>query len=167
MFRRILLFLIVAFSCGTAFAQLQVKNDPTGAAVVITQPSAVAVTWSIQSGESNPTTVVSSEGLFVLGSEVLGQVNTSLTASVGPNGTAAINETLLIPPDVSNRALKKNAPTFFYKRTFRSTTSGATGQSALTCRLSTSAYGNFSIAAVTIFFENQRGEATFLQNDPR
>jgi hypothetical protein len=167
MFRRTFMFLLVAFSCGTAFAQLQVSNNPTGAAVVITQPSAVLVTWSVQSGEANPTTVVSDEGLFVLGSEVLGQVKTSLTASVSPNGTAAVNETLLIPPDVSNRALKRNAPTFFYKRTFRSTSSGATGQSSLTCRLSTSAYGNFSIAAVTIFFENQRGEATFLQNDPR
>jgi hypothetical protein len=115
----------------------------------------------------NPTTVVSEEGLFVLGSQVLGQVSVALTTSVSANGNASVNETLLIPPDVSNRALKLNAPTFFYRRTFRSTSTGATGQAALTCRLSTSAYGNFSIAAVTIFFENERGEATFLQNDPR
>jgi|GEM_PF-5696712 len=168
MFRRSSLFLLGAFLCCTAaHAQLQVSNSPTGAAVVITQPSAVLVTWSVRSGEPNPTTIVSEEGLFVLGSTVLGQVNTSLTASVDSNGAAAVNETLLIPPDVSNRALKMNAPTFFYKRTFRSTSTGATGQSALTCRLSTSAYGNFSIAAVTLFFENERGEATFQQNDPR
>ena len=154
------------FVCA-AFAELRVVNSPTGAAVVITQPSAVLVTWSIQSDEPNPTNVVSDEGLFVLGSQVIGQVTTDLTTTVQANGSASINETLLIPPDVSNRALKLNAPTFFYKRSFRSSNSGAIGQASLTCRLSTSAYGNFSIAAVTIFFENERGEATFLQNDPR
>ena len=161
------LFLFAILVASVGFAQLSVVNNPTGAAVVITQPSAVLVTWSIQSGEPNPTTVVSDEGLFVLGSQVLGQVNVALTTSVTASGSASVNETLLIPPDVSNRALKLNAPTFFYRRTFRSTNTGATGQAALTCRLSTSAYGNFSIAAVTIFFENERGEATFLQNDPR
>ncbi len=165
--KRVVLSVILVLIAVNSFAQLKVNNTPTGAAVVITQPSAVLVTWSIQSGEPNPTTVVSPEGLFVLGSEVLGQVTTSLTASVGAGGIANINETLLIPPDVSNRALKRNAATFFYRRTFQSTASGATGQSALTCRLSSSAYGNFSIAAITIFFENERGEATFIQNDPR
>ncbi len=167
MWKKIPVLFLFAIFASTAHAQLSVSNNPAGAAVVITQPSAVLITWSIQSSESAPTTVVSEEGLFVLGSQVLGQVTTDLTTTVSAGGSANVNETLLIPPDVSNRALKLNAPTFFYRRTFRSTSTGASGQSALTCRLSTSAYGNFSIAAVTIFFENERGEATFLQNDPR
>jgi len=147
------------------FAQLTVSNNPTGAAVVVTQSSAVFVTWTVQSSNPQQDTVVSEEGLFVLGDRTLGRVSTFLTTSVTGSGSAS--ETLLIPPDVANAALKLNAPTFFYKRTFRSTSSGATGQSALTCRLSTSAYGNFSIAAVTLLFDNKRGEETFEQNDSR
>jgi len=147
------------------FAQLTVTNNPTGAAVVVTQSSAVFITWTVQSSNPQQDTVVSEEGLFVLGDRTLGRVSTFLTTAVTGSGSAT--ETLLIPPDIANAALKLNAPTFFYKRTFRSTSTGATGQSALTCRLSTSAYGNFSIAAVTLFFDNQRGEATFEQNDSK
>ena len=154
-----LLFAVSFFIAFPVFAQLQVSNNPTGAAVVITQPSAVLVTWSVRGPNNAAVNAVSEEGLFVLGDRVLGRVDTVLTASTG-----SVPETLLIPPDVTNSALKLNAPTFFYRRTFRSTEDGSTGQSALTCRVSTSAYGNFSVAAVTLFFKNQRGEATFEQN---
>lgn len=164
--RWILLEILLLLIPGVAFTDLKVNNTPTGAAVVITQPSAVFVTWTISSNESSPITAVSDEGLFVLGAQVLGRVETDLTVTIAPNGTGIATETLLIPPDLSNRALKLKTPTFFYQREFRSTTTGGSGQSSLTCRLSTSAYGNFSIAAVTLFFESQRGEATFYQNDP-
>lgn len=147
-----------------ALAQLKVSNNPVGAAVVITQPSAVAVTWSV-SGTSAGSTVVSEEGLFVLNGETLGRVGTFLTTDAGAGGSASVTETLLIPPDVVNRAYKRNAATFFYRRQFRSTADGAAGQSELTCRVATSAYGNFSIAGLTIYFDNQRGETTFEQND--
>lgn len=155
--------LVSAIPC---VAQLKATNNPTGAAVVITQPSAVFVTWIVESGAASPSTVTSPEGLFVLGDQVLGKVDTFLTTSVGPNGAGTATETLLIPPDVSNRALKQKAATFFYQRTFTSSADGSNANAALTCRLSTSAYGNFSIGAATLFFQNQRGEATFEQNDP-
>lgn len=155
--------LLAAVPC---FAQLRASNNPTGAAVVVTQPSAVFVTWILESGTSAPSTISSPEGLFVLGDQVLGQVTTSLTTNVAPNGTGTATETLLIPPDVSNKAFKQKAPTFFYRRTFTSSADGSSANAALTCRLSTSAYGNFSIGAVTIYFRNQRGESTFEQNDP-
>jgi hypothetical protein len=164
--KRFLFFYLMLLLMGApVWAQLVVTNSPTGAAVVLTQPSAVFVTWTVQSGDVTPTTAVSEEGLFVSGPETLGRVGTFLTTSVGTNGSGIATETLLIPPDVSNRALKRNVSTFFYQRTFHTTSNGASGQARLTCRLSTSAYGNFSIAAVTLFFENQRGEATFNQND--
>lgn len=159
----VIILLLIAAPC---MAQLKASNNPTGAAVVVTQPSAVFVTWTVESGASAPSTVTSPEGLFVLGDQVLGKVNTFLTTTVNPNGTGSATETLLIPPDVSNKALKQNVATFFYRRTFTSSADGATANAALTCRLSTSAYGNFSIAAATLFFRNQRGEATFDQNDP-
>ena len=150
----------------TAFAQLVVESNPTGAAVVVTQSSAVFVTWNARSGAPDPTTVVSEEGLFVLGGEVLGQVPTFLMTTIPANGAGAMTETLLIPPDIANRSFKQNAATFFYQRTFRSSADGSTTIAALTCRLSTSAYGNFSIASMTLFFENQRGETTFPLSDP-
>ena len=161
------LTLFVSLFALPVWAQLKVNNIPTGAAVVVTQPSAVFVTWNVQSASGDPVTAVSEEGLFVLGDQTLGRVTTFLTASVPVGGTGTATETLLIPPDVSNRAFKLNAPTFFYQRTFRSTSDNSTGQSSLSCRLSTSAYGNFSIAAITLFFENQRGESTFDQNDSK
>lgn len=157
-------FCILLLSSLTAFAQLTVVNVPTGAAVVVTQPSAVFVTWNLQTAPNTASSASSEEGLFVLGDRVLGRVGTFLTAPIGAGGTGSATETLLIPPDISNQALKLNTATFFYRRTFRTNT-GVAGQSALTCRLSTSAYGNFSIAAVTLFYENHRGEATFEQND--
>ena len=159
-------FWMLLLSSLTAFAQLSVVNVPTGAAVVVTQPSAVFVTWNLQAAPNSASSAVSEEGLFVLGDRVLGRVSTFLTTPIGPGGNGSATETLLIPPDISNQALKLNARSFFYRRTFR-TNSGASGQSALTCRLSTSAYGNFSIAAVTLFYENHRGEATFDQNDTK
>lgn len=162
--RRILLFCASMALGIPAFAQLNVSNNPTGAAVVITQASAVSVTWII-SGAAAGSSIVSEEGLFVLSGETLGRVDTFLTTSAGPGGTAAVTETLLIPPDVPNRAYKRNAGTFFYSRQFRSTADNASGQSQLTCRVSTSAYGNFSVAGITLYFDNQRGEATFEQND--
>lgn len=163
--RRLALILCVMTCAGTALAQLRVSNIPTGAAVVITQSSAVAVTWSV-AGTTPGTTVVSEEGLFVLNGETLGRVNTFLTTAATTDGTAVVTETLLIPPDVTNRAYQRKAGTFFYQRQFRSTSDGAAGESSLTCRVSTSAYGNFSIAGVTLYFENERGEVTFEQNDP-
>jgi hypothetical protein len=80
--------LFMAFGI-SAHAQLSVSNSPTGAAVVITQPSAVSVTWSIN-GASAGSTVVSEEGLFVLNGETLGRVDTFLTTSAGAagNGTS-------------------------------------------------------------------------------
>jgi hypothetical protein len=157
--------ILLLFSGHRLFAELKVSNQPTGAAVVITQPSAVFVTWSIQSTETAPVSVVSEEGLFLLGDQVLGRVGTLLNTTVAPNGTGFVTETLLIPPDIAGNAVRQKAPTFFYERTFRSTGSGSSGRSRLTCRLSTSAYGNFSIAAVTLFFQNQRGEITWDQNN--
>lgn len=163
--KRWLLFLLLLFSTLPVFAQLQVTNNPTGAAVVVTQPSAVLITWIVQSGATTDTTVVSEEGLFVLGNETLGRVETFLTTNVAPGGTSLVTETLLIPPDIPNRVLNQNVPLFLYQRTFRSMTDNASAQAQLTCRLSTSAYGNFSIGGLTLFFENQRGETTFEQND--
>jgi hypothetical protein len=156
---------LLQFLALPALAQLRVSNSPTGAAVVLIQPSAVFVTWTVQSDSTTPFTAVSPEGLFVLGEQVLGRVDTSLTTTPATGGTAIATETLLIPPDVSNRAFKLNTATFFYRREFQSTADGSTGSSQLTCRLSTTAYGNFSVGAVTLFFENQRGQATFTQNE--
>ncbi len=147
------------------FAQLSVVNVPTGAAVVLIQPSAVFISWNARSGAANPSTVISEEGLFVLDNQVLGRVGTPLTGSIAPNGNASLTETLLVPPDIANRVFHQNANTFFYRRIFRSTADGSTATAALTCRVSTSAFGNFSIASVTLFFDNERGQATFQQND--
>jgi hypothetical protein len=156
---------IALFYALPLFAQLRVVNVPSGAAVVVVQSSAVFISWNAQSGASSPTTVVSEEGLFVLGDQTLGRVETFLSATLPANGTGSLTETLLIPPDIANQAFQQKAATFFYRRSFHSSADGSVATAALICRLSTSAYGNFSIASVTLFFDNQRGQETFPRND--
>jgi len=175
-------------SCGRAFAGvlvwcavtqaqgLQVSINPTGANVVVTQSSAVFVTFGIAPGVTTQATTVRSElGEFVIldpndrnTRQVIGTNNVALQTTIAPGQTGSTVETLLIPHDVSIRGLKSGLDRFFYERTFTSE-QGGSALARLTCRLGSSAFGLFSIGQVTLYFDNQRGEATVQQgtNDLR
>ncbi len=152
-------------------AQLQANVTPTGANVVITQSSAVFVTFGLNPGTiQQPATVRSQLGEFVVldpddGSvrRVIGTNNVALQTTIAPGQTGGAVETLLIPHDVSIRGLKSGLDRFFYERVFTSDADGSSALARLTCRLGSSAFGLFSIGQVTLYFDNQRGEATVEQ----
>jgi len=156
--------------CTSAHAQLQATTTPTGANVVITQSSAVFVTFGLIPGTiQQPATVRSPLGEFVILDpddrsvrRVIGTNNVALQTTIAPNQTGSAVETLLIPHDVSIRGLKSGLDRFFYERIFTSD-QGGSALARLTCRLGSSAFGLFSIGQVTLYFDNQRGEATVEQ----
>jgi hypothetical protein len=157
--------------CTGVQAQLRATTTPTGANVVITQSSAVFVTFGLNPGAIQQTaTVRSLLGEFVLLDpddrsvrQVIGTNNVALQTTIAPGQTGAAVETLLIPHDVAIRGLKSGLDRFFYERDFTSDVDGSTARARLTCRLGSSAFGLFSIGQVTLYFDNQRGEATVEQ----
>jgi len=152
-------------------AQLQTQISPTGANVVVTQSSAVFVSFTLRPGAIGaPTNVSSALGQFVVLSpsdrsvrEVIGTNLVPLQTTIAPGQTGTAVETLLIPQDVSIRGLKSGLDRFFYERTFSSDVDGSSSVARLTCRLGSSAFGLFSIGQVTLYFDNERGEATVQQ----
>ena len=150
---------------GAAWGQ-SVKVFPTGAAVAVTQSTAVRLTWVLR--DSMPGQARSPQGLFRANSdctgEILGTISTPLRGTVASGG-GRVPETLLIQQDVTRRAQARGHVQFFYCRTY-TLPSGTMATANVTCLPGGSAFANFSIARVEIVFQNQRREITVPLDTP-
>ncbi len=153
---------------GAAFAT---TVAPTGANVVLQQPSVVGLRWAVAIvGAPGSTVALSPQGCFTTLPTTcpppaaipdLGRVNVPLTGTlVTGTGTSTAPESLLIPQTASLRAQQLGINTFFYNRTFTVSTIAGAASAALTAHLGSSAYGNFSIARVEIYFAEGRRDIT-------
>ena len=156
----------------TAWAQ--VARFPTGLNVSVLRPSAVNINWIITGAVGGRGT--STVGLFMptdpgvvpgacSTATAIGRVDTTVATQINPLGNGRVVETLVIPATVANQALKLGLNQFFYCRAF-SGTFGATAANRVTCRQGSSAFANFSIARVEMFFENARREITVPLGQP-
>jgi hypothetical protein len=167
---------------------------PNGLNVSVLRPTAVNVNWALRTGGTPGARIQSTVGLFkerntgtgvatctpaatAAGGETLGTINSTVTTVVGANGVARVVETLIIPGTVAERALRRGLDTFFYCRVFTSPAGGTiftdeTGNTfgalanTVTCKNSSSASANFSIARAELFFEDHRRTATIPLGSP-
>ncbi len=151
---------------------------PLGGNVVVTRASVIAATWNVGTAanqcssafglfstcapSNNPTDPdrCGAAGFDLSPSDprVIGQVSFPLI-TVGRGARQFVPETLLIPAETSLRALKLGLTHFFYGRiwnNFGQNIPNAPGQ--ITCRLSTSAFGIFSIGRIEIYFSAGRND---------
>ncbi len=144
---------------------------PGGGNVVVTRASVIAATWRLPrdpSAGGAAQACVSGFGLFTTqrgvtspsDPRVIGQVNFPLTAVTPRPGLFSVPETLLIPAETSLKALRLGLQQFFYTRQFSPIPAGAGATTAaeITCRLSTSAFGIFSIGRMEIYFAAGRND---------
>jgi len=162
----LVLFMIVSSPPGMAWAQ--VARFPTGLNVSVLRPSAININWILTGAAGG--TGTSRVGLFqptdpgaVPGActtaTAIGRVDTTIRTDISPLGNGRAVETLVIPSTVADLALKRGLNQFFYCRVFTGTF-GPAASNSVTCRQGSSAFANFSIARVEMFFENQRREIT-------
>ena len=150
-----------------------VRPVPAGAKVSVLRPTAVNIKWvftglAAAAGERPASNVglfllsdpgASSDACSTTSASLIGRNDSSVTALIGANGVARAVETLIIPGTVADRALKLGRSQFFYCRTFTSPSIG-TIANRVTCEQGSSAFADFSIGRIELFFENHRREIT-------
>jgi hypothetical protein len=175
---------------GLAWAQTTttaspVQPIPNGLNVSVLRPTAVNIKWVV-SGATPGALGRSTVGHFITGNPTagtfgsqtanliancsttpsfagrknVGTLTSSVAMTVGANGVGRAVENLVISGLVAERALRDRQDVFYFCRVFTGT--GIPGGSAnmVTCKLGSSAYANFSIGRVELYFENRRREIT-------
>jgi hypothetical protein len=171
--RRLTLVGVLLAAALASPAAAQVGRFPTGLNVSVLRPTAINVNWQITAAPGSRAT--STIGLFqaadpgagagagpCVPATALGQINSTVIVPVAPNGAGRSVETLVIPSTVAETALKRGLDQFFYCRAF--TGSFGVARNRVTCRQGSSAFANFSIARVELYFENRRREITVAQD---
>ncbi|OGL01070.1 MAG: hypothetical protein A3E31_04495 [Candidatus Rokubacteria bacterium RIFCSPHIGHO2_12_FULL_73_22] len=180
---------VTTLCVGIAWAQVGLTPSPlqpvpNGLNVSVLRPTAVNIKWVVTGGTPGARGL-STVGHFVTGTPTAGTIgtagdriganciagsnanvsnvgtlNSSVAMTIGANGVGRAVETLIIPASVSQRVLQNKQAVFFYCRTFAGTGTASTAANVVTCKQGSSAYANFSIARVELFFENRRHETT-------
>jgi hypothetical protein len=109
-----------------AWAAVTGSVQPATVAIPLAQPSTITLVWTVTTSPSPAPsfTISSSSGQFTtpLG-QPLGTVNTVISRSFsgivgGAPATAVITETVAVSPEISVQAMKLNATSIYYQRTF-------------------------------------------------
>jgi hypothetical protein len=159
---------------------------PNGINISVLRPTAVNVKWVV-TGATPGARGTSTAGHFVTGSitaattattpaaaiaanctgatttfvRPIDRLDSTVTMLVGPNGVGRAVETLIVSGLTAQRALQGNQnATFSYCRVFAGTGTATPSANFVTCRPGSSAYADFSIGRVELFFENRRREIT-------
>jgi hypothetical protein len=167
---------------------------PNGLTVSVLRPTAVNVTWVIQRGvpgtkgtstvghfiTGNPTIGPSESGpneaseniatncaaVSTANTRRIGTLSSAVVMAIGGNGVGRAVETFVISGTVAERALKERKDTFFYCREFTGATGGTVAANVVTFKPGSSAYANFSIGRIELYFENRRREITVRTGTP-
>jgi hypothetical protein len=125
------------------------------------------ITYNITAPFIDCTQATSLSGEFISGPNILGTVNTTLSAQLtGGLGTAT--ETVVIPIRIIKRAEQLQVNRFQYRRQFNYGCVSPTGPETVTVQiaLTSEAAAEFSITRLQLYFENQRAEITVKRNQP-
>lgn len=124
--------------------------------VAFNQGGAITVTWRVEQNDSQPRTIVSTQGTFLVNGNPIATVNRVLRRSVPiGNNVVFITETVLVPRSVVYQASKLGIQGLQYQRIFDDTLLPATGALALAVTGSGSA--GFAISRVDLSFLEEPG----------
>ncbi len=151
----------------------------TAMAAITTAPSSVTVsrgTQSVQVIQYNFDVAVqdptSPEGVFLSGTNVLGRVNTTVSATLRlkPGFTAgawigSTSERLVISETVLKRAEKLGVSRFQYRRQFFSSFGLILGTTNVQVVVTTTGGGPLQISGIRLYFDNNQGNITVKRND--
>lgn len=171
-----------------------VQPVPNGLTVSVLRPTAVNIRWVI-SGGAPGTKGVSTVGRFLTGNPTqgpstsatnatseniatncaaqstantqrAGTISSAVSMLIGSNGIGRAVETLVISGTVAAAVINQRKDTFFYCRQFTGATGAVIAANIVTCKQGSSAYANFSIGRVELYFENRRREITVRTGTP-
>jgi hypothetical protein len=145
---------VLVFATGAGQAAVTgVIAQPATANAAATGPTSTAITWNVQTSTGG--NVSSSQGTFrTLTGVVLGTINTPLAKS-GAAGNVSLGESVLVPADVTARALKLGQNALRYERSFRDS-EGAGTPGWLTVQVATAAATGFGLSQMALTFENDK-----------
>ncbi len=162
---RFLLATVVLGLClvaGPAWSAITaVSVAPASASIPLGQPASVTVVWTVTRDVATASTigtVTSSQGRFLASDSDLTLLGTVSSVLSQPNVAdlvpATIVESVLVPQDVAQRALKLGASNLLYIRTFVDSLGGATRTASVTLNISSSATSGFGVTRMALSFDN-------------
>jgi hypothetical protein len=122
------------------------------------------VLYQFSGSSSINTTLNSSAGNFLVGSENIGTNLFPLTVQIH-NGTGRITEIINVPVAVIERALKRGVNTFIYVRNFSDASINVIA--TVNFMITTEAGADFEIKRIDLYFENRRPEITVNRGFPK
>jgi hypothetical protein len=122
------------------------------------------VLYQFTGSSSLNTTLNSSAGDFVVGSEIIGTNAIPLTVKI-KNGNGNVSEVINVPVAVIERALKRGANNFIYVRNFSDASINVTA--TVNFMITTEAGADFEIKRIDLYFENRRPEITVNRGFPK
>lgn len=143
---------------------LSVNAVPSSFSIPRGYSSSDNVLYQFTGPSSMNTTLNSSAGNFLVGSEVIGTNTIQLTAKL-QNGNGRVSEVINIPVAVIERALKRGSNTFVYTRNFSDSSLNVTA--TVNFIITTEAGADFEIKRIDLYFENRRPEITVNRSFPK
>lgn len=143
---------------------ISVNVVPSSLSIPRGYSSTASVLYQFTGTSSLNTTLTSSAGNFIVGSEIIG-TNSILLAVNIRNGSGNISEVINVPVRIIDRALKMGSNRFTYMRTFTSTDINLTA--SVDFMVTTEAGAAFDIKRIELYFENRRAEITVERNYPK
>lgn len=143
-----------------SFSQAAVTATPSSVNVVRGQSNTVVLTYQFSGYVIGNGTLTSNQGIYFTPDTTIGYNNMPLTVSiVGTVGTVA--ETVVIPVNITERALQRGTAQFFYRRVF----TGMIGTDTATINLTVTgeAGGTLSVKRISVYFGNGRAETTVMK----
>ena len=167
-FLLLILFSIV-FTMYVKIADAAVTASPSSTTITRGLQSTRAITYNL-TDVSGCTLAASTSGQFVSGSNILGTVNTSVSASLSIDtavGSAA--ESLTIPVGVIKKAEQLRVNSFQFQRQFTITGDDCiphTDSGTVQITVTTEAAAEFKITRLQLYFENKKAETTVMRHQP-
>ncbi len=143
---------------------ISVNVVPSSLSIPRGYSSTASVLYQFTGTSSLNTTLTSSAGNFIVGSEIIGTNSILLTVNIR-NGSGNISEAINVPVRIIDRALKMGSNRFTYMRTFTSTDINLTA--SVDFMITTEAGAAFDIKRIELYFENRRAEITVERNYPK
>lgn len=149
---------LVAGPAWSAIATVTVA--PTSASIPLGQPTSVTLVWTVtRSAGGLVGTVSSSQGQFVVpgagAAAVLATANNALYQANVPDGVpATLVESVLVPQDVAQRAMKLGVSNLLYQRTFADSLGGGTQMASITLNISSAGASGFGVTRMALSFDN-------------
>ncbi len=142
---------------------LSVNTIPSSFRVPRGQSSSASFSYQFTGTSSLNTTLNSSVGNFMVGSDTIEVNPIPLIVNI-QNGSGQVSEVINIPVRVVERTIQRGSNRFTYKRTF--TGPNINLNSSVSFAITTEAVADFNIKRIELYFENRRAEITIERNYP-